>query len=266
MEQFTYAKRGYDPEEVDRYISTLEQVIKSYKEKDNAIKNAIISAQVAADNMIKNAKSQADEYKAQIAKELDKVTIEVDRQRTKIEAFRDVYANLVRKYLTGLEDGDITELFNRLDEVDRLVQRLKETDIIPGGSPHGDSSATTSNPAYPPLAALPQPPPPMPHAQAMHGGVPPGGMVGSGGQVPPPPRPMGSPGSPPQMPAQMTKPPGPPPLSLGPNSSPSLNKSQMNQSMNPHMAQGLNTGQPKQYQPPHVVSKINDEGNYVPNS
>ncbi|MCL1883238.1 MAG: DivIVA domain-containing protein [Defluviitaleaceae bacterium] len=131
MEQFTYVKRGYDPEEVDRYISTLEQVVKSYKEKDNAIKNAIISAQVAADNMVKNAKAQAEEYKGQIAKELDKVSIEVDRQRMRIQAFQDVYSGLVRKYLTDINEKDISDLYSRLDEVDKFIERLKEVDIIP---------------------------------------------------------------------------------------------------------------------------------------
>ncbi|MCL2198654.1 MAG: DivIVA domain-containing protein [Defluviitaleaceae bacterium] len=131
MEQFTYVKRGYDPEEVDRYIATLEQVIKSYKEKDNAIKNAIISAQVAADNMIKNAKNQADEYKGQIAKELDKITTEIERQRIRVQAFQDVYSGLVRKYLTTLDDNDMSDLFTRLDDVDKLITRLKETDIVP---------------------------------------------------------------------------------------------------------------------------------------
>jgi len=131
LEQFTYVKRGYDPEEVDRYISTLEQVVKSYKEKDNAIKNAIISAQVAADNMVKNAKAQAEEYKGQIAKELDKVSIEVDRQRMRIQAFQDVYSGLVRKYLTDINEKDISDLYSRLDEVDKFIERLKEVDIIP---------------------------------------------------------------------------------------------------------------------------------------
>jgi len=129
LEQFTYVKRGYDPEEVDRYIATLEQVIKSYKEKDNAIKNAIISAQVAADNMIKNARNQAEEYKVQIAKELDKVSTEIERQRIRIQAFQDVYSGLVRKYLSNLEDNDMSDIFTRLDDVDKLITRLKEADI-----------------------------------------------------------------------------------------------------------------------------------------
>jgi len=131
LEQFTQVKRGYDPQEVDEYIATLEQVIKSYKDKDNAIKNAIISAQVAADNMIKNAKLQADEYKGQIVKELEKVRQEVDRQRMRIQAFQDVYNGLIRKYLTEMDGGDISELHKRLDDVDNLIAVLMEADIVP---------------------------------------------------------------------------------------------------------------------------------------
>ena len=130
MEQFTFVKRGYDPSEVDKYISTLEQVVKSYKDKDNAIKNAIISAQVAADNMIQNAKMQADEYKVQIVNELEKVRQEVERQRTRVQAFQDVYTGLIRKYLTQLDNGDINELNKRLDDVDNLITMLIDADIV----------------------------------------------------------------------------------------------------------------------------------------
>ena len=157
MEQFTYVKRGYDPEEVDRYISTLEQVIKSYKEKDNAIKNAIISAQVAADNMIKNAKAQADEYKGCICKELDKVSVEVDRQRMKIQAFQDVYAGLIQKYLKEIEKPEITELYARLEDLDRMIERLKEVDITPASS-GGSSGSSYVSPAPPPPPTPPAPP------------------------------------------------------------------------------------------------------------
>ena len=150
VHQFTFVKRGYDPEEVDSYIATLESVIKSYKDKDNAIKNAIISAQVAADNMIKNAKLQADEYKVQIVKELEKVRGEVDRQRMRIQAFQDVYGGLVRKYLTELQENDVAELYNRLDDVDKLIGHLIESDIVPDTArisvdePHSESSKELS--------------------------------------------------------------------------------------------------------------------------
>jgi hypothetical protein len=222
MEQFTYVKRGYDPEEVDRYISTLEQVIKSYKEKDNAIKNAIISAQIAADNMVKNAKAQADEYKGQIAKELDKVSIEVDRQRMKMKAFQDVYTGLVRKYLTEIDEKEVTDLFERLDDVDKLIVRLKEVDIVPAPTP-GDAPISASGFSSPPSSSEPVPfkPPTISSAPPV---VPP---------TPPPPNTSGI-----------------PQISLGPSTSPSLNK---------------NTPPPPSgYEPPTVISKINEDGNYVP--
>ena len=130
-QQFTLVKRGYDPTEVDSYISTLEGVIKSYKEKDNAIKNAIISAQMAADNMVKNARLQADEYKDQIVKELQKVRSEVERQRVRVHTFQDVYGGLVRKYLTEIADNDMSGLYSSLDDVDKLITHLMESDIIP---------------------------------------------------------------------------------------------------------------------------------------
>lgn len=130
MKQFTLVKRGYDTEEVDDYISTLEQVVKSYKDKDNAIKNAIISAQMAADNMIKNAKLQADEYKIQIVAELQKVRKEVETQRVRVQAFQDVYNGLVRKYLTELDGDDISQVFKQLDDVDNLISALMEADIV----------------------------------------------------------------------------------------------------------------------------------------
>ena len=128
METFSYVKRGYNPEEVDAYINTLEQVIKSYKDKDNAIKNAIISAQVAADNVVKNAHLQAAEYKQRIARQLVYVQESIEIQRRKLQAFQDVYSNIVRKYLRELEEGHMLDLYGRLDEMDDLVKSLKDMD------------------------------------------------------------------------------------------------------------------------------------------
>ena len=145
MEQFTVVKRGYDPDEVDKYIATLEQVIKSYKDKDNAIKNAIISAQMAADNMIKNAKLQADEYKVQIDKELMKVREEVGRQRMRLQAFQDVYTGLVRKYLREFTDSDMGDLLSRLDDVERTLDVLMGDETLSTNEEHFTSPGPVSN-------------------------------------------------------------------------------------------------------------------------
>ena len=127
MDQFTYVKRGYDPEEVDKYITTLEQVIKSYKDKDNAIKNAIITSQVTADNVIRNAQMQADSYKVQIAEQLVDIRAAVDRQRMSLQAFQESYANMVRRLMQELEKCDMGDLFDRLDEMETAIADLQGT-------------------------------------------------------------------------------------------------------------------------------------------
>ena len=128
MEMFSYVKRGYNPEEVNAYINTLEQVIKSYKDKDNAIKNAIISAQVAADNIIKNAQAQAGEYKTILRKQLQTVRQSIEKQRAEVSLFQDTYNVMLRKYLKNIESGDfdgleqqLTNLQNSIDGLDKDV-------------------------------------------------------------------------------------------------------------------------------------------------
>jgi DivIVA domain-containing protein len=124
LETFSLVKRGYNTEEVDAYISTLEQVIKSYKDKDNAIKNAIISAQVAADNILANARAQADEYKSKIRRQLQTVKDSIEVQRKRAQAFQDVYSNMLRKYLTEIEVKDTQDLHAKLNELEQIIDQL----------------------------------------------------------------------------------------------------------------------------------------------
>jgi hypothetical protein len=130
----------------------------------------------------------------------------------RIQAFQDVYSGLVRKYLTDIDGNDMEDLFSRLEDVDKLVNKLKEVDITP---------PSASAPLIPEKKEEPIPP--------------------------------GNPFAPMSSSEPMSKPPAPPmpPLSLGPSSSPSLNKNPL---------------PPGGYSPPQVVAKINDEGNYVPSS
>ena len=134
MDQFTYVKRGYDPEEVDKYITTLEQVIKSYKDKDNAIKNAIISAQVAADNVVRNAQMHADAYKVQISEQLVEIRATLDRQRMSLQAFQEAYANMVRKCIQELEQSSMADLFTRLEEMETAISDLQGLEAMSGAS------------------------------------------------------------------------------------------------------------------------------------
>ena len=133
MEQFTFVKRGYDPEEVDKYITTLEQVIKSYKDKDNAIKNAIISAQVAADNVVKNAQAQADAYKLQIADQLEDMRNTLDLNRRRLKAFDEAYTSMVGRFMRELDMSDMAELVGKIEEMEVAIADLQGLEVVSGG-------------------------------------------------------------------------------------------------------------------------------------
>ena len=125
MEQFTFVKRGYDPEEVDKYITTLEQVIKSYKDKDNSIKNAIISAERTAADIIKNAQAEAETYKMQMGDQLVGMRGSLDRQRVSLQNLQDANTNAIRKCIQELERFDMSEMFSRIDEMDAAIAALQ---------------------------------------------------------------------------------------------------------------------------------------------
>ena len=124
MESFNIVKRGYDPKEVDDYIETLEQVIKSYKEKDNAIKNAIISAQMAADNILKNSQVEVAMRKNQAFAQLREIYDSIEIQRSRVQAFQDDYNNLIRQYISPPDDASIALIFNRIDELENILREI----------------------------------------------------------------------------------------------------------------------------------------------
>lgn len=127
MESFSIVKRGYNPQEVDEYIETLEQVIKSYKDKDNAIKNAIISAQVAADNILRNTHLEAAEYKRRTLAQLRDIYDSVEVQRSRMQSFWDDYNDLLRKYLQPFDESDAAPIFDRIDKLERYLRELSSS-------------------------------------------------------------------------------------------------------------------------------------------
>lgn len=119
--KFNIVKRGYSIDEVDEHIEALENIIKSYKEKDAAIKNAIINAQVAADNIIKTAEDEAYEIKRQTGKKLDRIAGTIERQRDFIKDFEKDYSEMINKYLHAFERGDMLKVCERLNELEEHI-------------------------------------------------------------------------------------------------------------------------------------------------
>ena len=83
MANFTFNKKGgYETVEVDKHIDNLEQQIKVFKDQSATIANAMLSAQRAADNMIKasteDAKKVIDSAKAEAEKIIADAKIEAE--------------------------------------------------------------------------------------------------------------------------------------------------------------------------------------------
>jgi len=125
-DRFGFSKQGYNPAEVDSYVDSLENVIKSYKEKDSAIKNAIISAQVAAENIIKNAELESQELKKKTLSDLKFISDSIDRQKDHLKNFQNDYNLMLGKYLRPLEETDLINVYSTVNEMENYLFTLKK--------------------------------------------------------------------------------------------------------------------------------------------
>ena len=124
-DRFNYAKKGYDVNEVDNYIDTLEGIIKSYKEKDSSIKNAIVNAQIAADNIIKESEDEAISIKEICLKQLDDVNKSIVSQKKFIQEFQEDYNYIVGKYVHQFNDTEILKLYSKINELEEFIAEVQ---------------------------------------------------------------------------------------------------------------------------------------------
>ena len=129
-DRFSYIKKGYAPEEVDAYVSQLEEIIKSYRQKEKAINNAIISAQTSADNIIIDAEDRASKILSEAEKKLDQIRDLLALQKNIINSFYNDYMQLVKKYLLDFNKNDISKIFNKIDSIEEKINAVKTTDEI----------------------------------------------------------------------------------------------------------------------------------------
>jgi DivIVA domain-containing protein len=154
MAEFSVVKRGYNPSEVEEYVGRLEQIIRGYKEKDAAIKNAIVNAQVAADNIIKNAHLEVAEYKSRALAKLNGVFDSIENQRKRVAAFQNDYNSLVKRYMNEVTSGDVAAVYARVDELENFLKEL--TEDIKNTYDESDRPAPPSAPGPVPVILAPQ--------------------------------------------------------------------------------------------------------------
>lgn len=129
---FNIVKKGYDQSEVDKYIETLETMIKGYKEKDDSIKNAIINAQVAADNIIKNAEMEAEKIKFRAIKALNEIQTSVAAQKLIVKNFQEEYNRLTNKYLHSIGNDEISNVFSKVSELEEFIENVNRANDTTG--------------------------------------------------------------------------------------------------------------------------------------
>ena len=125
-DKFSYVKRGYDPAAVDRYIEMLEMELRNHKAKDAVINNAIVSAQQAADAIVKNAKNQGRAMRANTAKQLEDLTIAISGQKQWLSDFAQEYNNVVSKYLQIVNNDDFQVLNTKIDALEGFLRSFSE--------------------------------------------------------------------------------------------------------------------------------------------
>jgi len=120
--RFNIVKKGYDPTEVEYHIASLEAQLKTYREKDAIINQAIISAQAAADSIVINAKNQGRTIREDIAKQLEDVSLSVTTTRLLMNNFISEYNTIVSKYLKVIDNDDFKSISEKVDSMEAYLK------------------------------------------------------------------------------------------------------------------------------------------------
>ena len=125
-DKFSYVKKGYDPTAVDLYVDELEEEIRGYKHKDDAIRNAIISAQMAADNIVSNAKNQGRAIRENSILQLKEISAAVASQKKVLQNFLEEYSAIMSKYLKPMENPDFISLNQKIENLEKYLSSFSE--------------------------------------------------------------------------------------------------------------------------------------------
>jgi len=126
MQRFNTMRNGYNIDEVNSYIESLERALAEYREKDQAITNTMINAQIAADNIVKNAHLAAKGIRQETVNHLDSISESLDAQKRTIECFERDYKTLVERYLHNVCEGDFKEAIAKVESLEGCLKELKE--------------------------------------------------------------------------------------------------------------------------------------------
>ena len=103
----------------------LEDKIDLSKEKEDAITNAMVNSQVAANNIIKNAEMAAVEMHEDMVSIVNNIFSSIDSQKNIVKSFQEDYQALINRYLKTPEGKDFQNIYNSLNELESYLIELK---------------------------------------------------------------------------------------------------------------------------------------------
>lgn len=141
INDFPIVKKGYDPYTVETYLTNLQETLKNYQQKDNVINNAIVSAQIAADNIIHEANVKSAKMLADTEAKLEQMQNLLASQENIIKNFENDYNKLVKKYLSNFDTNDVLKISSKINDIGEKINSLKFSNSL-----NDDKDAATTTP------------------------------------------------------------------------------------------------------------------------
>lgn len=132
---FTVVKKGYDPTEVESYITRLEEELTQFRSTQAAIANALIHSENAAQKIINEAQLQSDKLRKESEESLLELQKKIKHMRMKLDSFQSNYNQLIHKYIVSVNNEDFNDLFEALDNIsDSLSPQSTEQHLRQGNN------------------------------------------------------------------------------------------------------------------------------------
>ena len=128
-DRFNITKKGYDIAEVDAYISKLERTITDYKDKDAAIKNAIINSQIAADNILEKANIEAEKIRIAALRQMSDIQNSISTQKRLVGEFAEDYMAFVKRYINEFNEVNTQKVYEKIQTLEDYFSALKSSNV-----------------------------------------------------------------------------------------------------------------------------------------
>lgn len=125
---FSTVRKGYNPEEVDRHIAELENIITYYKDRESAITKAAVNAEVSAEKIIAEAHVKAEDIEREARSRLNEIKEKALETKEKLEVFQKKYNILIQDYLVTLRSEELVDLFDQLDHISDFLTVKNENE------------------------------------------------------------------------------------------------------------------------------------------